>query len=103
MENARVLLQAIQGWKIAIPIFTTWPEGHAPFDLPLVFETQTARDHGQQVLQQHSVYCPVEWVCHTADTTATDLSSRILSIPIDHRYGRDDMERIVTALLTVRL
>ena len=101
IENACVLLQALDGWKTATPVFTKWPPGHAPFDLPLILRDQMARDHCQRALQEQNIFCPVEWVCDTPDTVATDLSSRILSIPIDHRYTRADMARISSALLKV--
>ena len=102
IRNARTLLQSLDGWTTADPAFKTWPEGHAPFDVPLVFSTETARDHCQRVLQQHEIFCPVEWVCATTDSVASELSSRILSIPIDYRYTKEDMDRIAAVLLEVR-
>ncbi|HYM79311.1 MAG TPA: hypothetical protein VE377_25265 [Candidatus Dormibacteraeota bacterium] len=101
IENACTLLQSLQGWKMAAPVFTKWPEGHAPFDLPLVFREQAARDDCQRALQQENVFCPVEWVSDTPDADASDLSSRILSVPVDHRYTRDDMARVSAALWKV--
>jgi hypothetical protein len=101
IENARVLLQALEGWAVAKPAFREWPEGHAPFDVPFVFSSQTERDYYQHVLQQHEIFCPVEWICDTPDRAATELSLRILSIPVDHRYAREDMERIAATMLAV--
>jgi hypothetical protein len=99
IENARTLLQALASWTTAKPAFRDWPKGHAPFDVPWVFPSQSERDYCQHLLQQRDIFCPVEWPCDTPDTVATDLSSRILSIPIDHRYTREDMERIAAAVL----
>jgi len=101
IENTRGLLRSLEGWKTAVPVFTTWPEGHAPFDVPLVFPDQTARDQCQRELQSQNIFCPVEWVCDTPDQVASDLSSRILSIPTDCRYTAEDMARISSALLRI--
>lgn len=101
VENACALLQALEGWKSAVPVFTRWPKGHAPFDLPLVFSNSEARDRFQRALQEQDIFCPVEWVCDTSDAAASELSSRILSIPIDHRYTVDDMAKVSAALLNI--
>ncbi len=102
VENARTLLELLEDWAVAKPAFHHWPEGHAPFDVALVFENREHRDHYQRSLQREDIYCPVEWVCDTADIDAMDLSSRILNVPIDHRYGREDMKKIAAAILGVQ-
>jgi hypothetical protein len=102
MENARTLLEVLEHWEVAKPAFQDWPEGHAPFDIALVFGNREQRDHYQISLQREDIYCPVEWVCDTADRNAMDLSSRILNVPIDHRYGREDMKKIAAAILAVK-
>lgn len=101
IENARALLEAIDGWRIGRPVFTKWPQGSAPFDVPVVFQDATARDKFQQRLREQNIFCPVEWVCETSDPDASDLSSRILSIPIDHRYSPEDMSRISSVLVGI--
>ena len=102
-QNARTLLKALEGWKVAARVFTGWPEGHAPFDVPLVFQSREARDGCQRGLRELNIFCPVEWVCDTADSQATELSSRILSVPIDHRYCDEDIQQLANALLTVQI
>lgn len=102
VENARKLLDLTAGWNAAVPVFTTWPDGNAPFDLPFVFKNLRARDNCQRILQQQNIFCPVEWVCDTPDPEATELSSRILSVPIDYRYTTEDMARVADVLLTVK-
>ncbi len=101
VQNARSLLYLLRDWRGGEPLFTTWPDGHAPFDLPFVFASEQERDFYQSSLQKEDIYCPVEWVCETADRNAADLSSRILSIPIDHRYNSDDMERIAGVMMHI--
>ena len=98
-ENAHSLLSLVSGFLIAEPAFRSWPDGHAPFDLPFVFRSKADRDWFQQTMQQEEIYLPVEWPCDTPDPNARNLASRILNIPIDYRYSRGDMERIAAAML----
>ena len=101
IENAHTLLDGLEGWDAAKPAFSSCPAGHAPFDLPYVFPSESVRDFYQQALQQQNIFCPVEWPADTSDRNATELSSCILSIPIDHRYSKIDMEKIATAALSI--
>jgi len=97
-ENARVLLGLLNSWRDAQPVYTQWPEGHAPFDLPLVFGTQEERDCCQHIMQQNDIYCSVEWICDADDVNAIALSKTILSMPLDYRYDEQVMKRIATGL-----
>jgi len=97
--NARRLLQLLGEWKLAAPLYRAWPEDHAPFDLPLVFAAGSERDRWQQRLREESIFCPVEWIPETDDANAADLASRILSLPLDHRYTPEEMEQIAGVLL----
>jgi hypothetical protein len=98
VANTRLLITLLSEVADAQPAFRSWPEGHAPFDLPLVFPSTAARDHYQDAMRKENIYCPVEWVCDTADPGAKDLSSRILSISTDHRYSETDMRRIAEVM-----
>ena len=101
VQNARALLASLADWNHAEPIYRSWPTTHAPFTFPLVFKNQAHRDFYQSCLQRQDVYCPVEWVCETSDANARELSSRILSLPVDHRYGDEDMKRIGDVLRSI--
>jgi hypothetical protein len=101
VRNAQLLLEKLKGWQVAQPVFKTWPAGHAPFDVPVVFPSQAEKDRYQRILTEQNIFCPVEWVCDTPDAQATDLSARILSLPIDHRYDAQDIDRIASAVLAV--
>jgi hypothetical protein len=101
VQNACTLLGLLADWKRAEPIYRTWPAAHAPFTFPLEFANQAYRDFYQICLQRQDVYCPVEWVCETSDVNADQLSSRILSIPIDHRYDDEDMKRIANVIRSI--
>lgn len=83
----------------ARPVFSSWPEGAAPLGVVLEFPSQHLRDACRLKLQQENVYCPVHWpalpCCHPADA---ELAARILTLPTDFRYGREDMEKIAAIL-----
>ena len=98
--NAQRLLDSLSEWKGADPLYRSWPENHAPFDLPLVFADSGERDRWQQLLREENIFCPVEWIPETDDTNAADLASRILSLPLDHRYLPEEMEQIAGVLLS---
>jgi hypothetical protein len=99
--NTQLLLRFLDNFAEAEPAFRAWPEGHAPFDLPLVFPSTADRDHYQEALRKENIYCPVEWVCNTADPGAKHLSAHILSIPTDHRYSEKEMRRMADAIMRV--
>ena len=98
LENAQYLLERLDSLESAELVFRRWPEGAVPFVVLLTFLAQSERDACQASLRRRNIYCPVHWVCQTDDVQARDLSSRILSLPIDQRYGRDEMRRMAAAL-----
>jgi hypothetical protein len=95
--NARHLAGDLRG--NAECLAEQWSEGAAPFALPILFPSQAERDACQALLQKNRIYCPVHWVCQTSDPAATGLSKRVLSLPVDQRYTRIDMERISRVML----
>lgn len=70
-----------------------------PLYLPLYVENRKSL---QSLFIQNSIYAPIVWpkpeclvnVCKNAE----DLYNHILCIPIDQRYGLDDMERLLKIL-----
>jgi hypothetical protein len=98
LDNANHLRQRIFGLPCAEPLFQSWPPGSVPFVFPLVFGSTAARDACQAHLRRNRIYCPVHWICDTNDAEALDLSGRILSLPVDQRYGRQEMNRLADVL-----
>lgn len=96
--NARHLLNKLRNVERVDCMIPRWPDEAVPFALPILFRSRRERDECQLLLQQHKIYCPVHWVCKTSDAGALNLSARILSLPIDQRYGDLDMEHIAEAL-----
>jgi len=99
LSNARHLLNNLGNIQHIDCMISRWQDGAVPFALPIVFRSRRERDECQALLQQHRIYCPVHWVCRTADAEAVDLSERILSLPVDQRYTETDMDRISEVML----
>lgn len=97
--NARLLAGNLRHSDRIHCMFEIWPEGMAPFALPITFSTEQERDACQALLQKNRIYCPVHWVCQTSDSEALALSRTILSLPVDQRYTDRDIDCISRVLL----
>ncbi len=93
-RNAHHIMTALSDVDDADFLFPDPPANAAPFTVPLVFSSERERDAVQSRFQKNRIYCPVHWVCQTADRDALNLSRRILSLPVDQRYTCSDMDRI---------
>jgi len=99
-QNVRQLVWGLKGWRAAVPLFSTWPRGGAPLGLVLVFKSGAERTHWRSWLQTQDIYCPIHWSGgNVAFYDSCDLSSRVLTIPTDHRYSIEDMNRVAEKLL----
>jgi len=97
--NLRCLLARLGDLDSAKLLFRTWPHRSVPFAVALIFSSQAERDDCQAYLIQNQIYCPVHWPCSTDQPHALELSSRILSLPVDQRYAQQDMDRLAGILL----
>lgn len=97
--NVRCLLGRLSDLGSPELLFRSWPHGSVPFAVALIFSSQAERDDCQAHLIQNRIYCPVHWPCNTDQPHALELSLRILSLPVDHRYTQDDMDRLADVLL----
>ena len=80
-------------------LFVDWPIGHCPFNAIVVFPSETLREQFRSQLLAEGIYVTVHWVVGTeASFHSLDLSRRILTIPVDQRYGLEDLQRIVSVL-----
>ena len=98
-ENYDVLLNhlhAIPGLSI---LFSSLPDNVTPLYFPILVDD---REQWQNLLADNDIYAPVVWpkadrgleICTNSQT----IYDKILCIPIDQRYGVDDMERIVNVI-----
>jgi len=98
-ENTARLLQALEGWTAAQPLFRSWPANAVPFAAVLVFPSQPVRDEYRAYLTSRSVYCPIHWEAQrSASEEVRELASCVLTIPTDQRYTAADMERVADIL-----
>lgn len=99
-RNVRRLLELLDGWRPAEPLFTRWPRGSVPLGAVLVFRRHAGRDRYRELLRRNNVYCPVHWeAARSSSAAARDLAARILTIPADQRYMPADMDIIASLLL----
>jgi hypothetical protein len=104
-RNAHALIGALAvrspGWQV----LTGGSAGAAPFRVQLLCASETERDALLAHLAGHGIFAPVHWrqdrdgVC-SGDAEAVDLAARILTLPVDHRCGPDDVRRVAEVLGT---
>lgn len=96
-ENYRTLLEGLKDCPGVRPLFSALPETAVPLYFPLWVEGDRAAL--QAHLRDASIYAPVVWprpdwlppVCEEAEA----FYEHLLCLPVDQRYGRDDMARTV--------
>lgn len=72
-------------------------------DVPLYFVMLLKeRDELQNHLRSHDIYAPIVWpkadVCPDICNEAQIIYDNVLCLPIDQRYGADDIERIIKVI-----
>lgn len=100
-QNFQYLLGRSVEWPSDVkPVFTQVYEDDVPLGFP-VFCSQ--RDSLRRFLIERRIYPPVHWPLNPEIArrypVSADVSDRILTIPCDHRYGPDDMDRIARAIV----
>lgn len=84
------------------PLFRSWPEGATPFNYVIATHDAEIRGNLRRHLIEHRVYPAVHWIQQgsfaSPDPASIDLGNRLLTIPVDHRYDEDDLERLVGIL-----
>lgn len=98
-ENVRLLLELLKESTNVKSLFSDWPLGHCPFNVVLVFKTNEGREIFRSRIISKGIFTPVHWVLDLdKDGHAFDLSSCILTIPVDHRYSAADMHFIADTI-----
>jgi hypothetical protein len=85
-------------------LFSSYSNNVVPFNVILVFKNHEIRNQLRHFLIQNQVYVAVHWQQDPTQITSNDhdtidLSERILTIPADYRYDREDLD-IISALVT---
>lgn len=89
--------------SLGVPLIAQLPEGVSPLVFPLRVR-EKKRDQLSRQLQSQKVFCPIHWhlpqeVQVTEFPEAHQISKEILSLPIDQRYNKDDMNSLIDQLL----
>lgn len=97
--NYKVLLDGFQNVSGIKVIFDYLPEDVTPLYFPILVDE---REPFQDLLADKDIYAPVVWPkadhCPDIDDNSQTIYDKILCIPVDQRYGTDDMERIVKVM-----
>ena len=98
-DNYKVLMEGIRNVAGIKVIFDTFPDDVVPLYFPILVED---REEIQTLLADNDIYAPIVWPkagnCPMIGDIANSIYKKILCIPIDQRYGRDDMQRIVSVI-----
>jgi dTDP-4-amino-4,6-dideoxygalactose transaminase len=83
-----------------IALFPNINYGVIPLGYPIILPN---RDKVREILFSHNIYPPIHWsiegVVPKLFHQSHQLSSRIMTLPCDHRYNSRDMERMVKIIL----
>ncbi|MGX6603140.1 hypothetical protein ACWKSP_13510 [Micromonosporaceae bacterium Da 78-11] len=100
-RNAEAMIDALPAatgaWRVR-PV-----GGTAPFRVQLVCRSEPVRDAVLDLLARDGIFAPVHWRqdrsgLWSGDAEAADLAGRMLTLPVDHRCGPDDIRRIAAVL-----
>lgn len=108
-ENGRRLHARFEGERPewAEPLLPAPGERDAPSFLPLRCRDRAYRDGLQGHLGRDGIFCAIHWnlpssVPEDACAWSHDLASRILCLPLDHRCGMEEMDRMHARVLAFR-
>jgi hypothetical protein len=98
-KNVRLFLDLVSGHSGIEPLFVNWPTDHCPFNAILVFPSETHREVSRLSLIAENIYPPIHWMpLPGASARSLDLARRILTVPLDQRYGSQDVHRVASIL-----
>lgn len=101
-ENYEIIARGLLGVNGIKVIFETIDVDEVPLYCPILCND---RQTVQKELVKNSIYAPIVWpkadCCPQVDEDTDYIYEHILCIPIDQRYGIDDMERIVNVIKSI--
>jgi len=93
VRNAEVLVELLDG---RYPIINPPTHGTVPSNLVIRVEDPRRL---QRALAEQRIFAPIHWPVSPVCTDKVLWPCDLLSLPIDHRYVEDDMERIASLLV----
>lgn len=94
LNNARYLLEELKkiGFKSILPL----NDDHVPLFIPITLDN---RDVVRKAMFQKEIFCPVHWPLEGLDLQrGRVMAEKELSLIIDQRYGRKEMDEIIVVL-----
>jgi hypothetical protein len=85
------------------PVFQTLPDSVVPLGFAVRLPN---RDRVRAQLAQHRIFCPVHWplpkqIDRSEFPVSAELSDTLMTLPIDQRYGDEDMIRLAKVVREV--
>lgn len=98
-SNYKMLLKAIKKIKYITPVLNLELDGCTPLYFPIYVEH---REKLQAYLKDYRIYCPIIWrkppQLSVEDKETNYMYKHMLCIPIDQRYGVEEMNKIIDVL-----
>lgn len=95
VEHAKGLSFSSFGCRLG---YTSWPEGHCPFNPLLVFRDEYTRNLCRDHLVENRVYAPIHWPNQPGIPAPDGGTQYLLTIPLDFRCTADDVHRVLNVL-----
>lgn len=94
LNNARYLVDEMK--KIGIEPLFPLKEDYVPLFVPIILKN---RDEVRKAMFQKEIFCPVHWPLDGMEIErGAQMSKEELSLIIDQRYGRKEMDEIITLI-----
>ena len=94
LNNAKYLIEQLD--KVGIKPLLPLTEDHVPLFIPIVLNN---RDEVRKRMFQNEIFCPVHWPLEGLDLKRGKVMAKTeLSLIIDQRYGRKEMDEILKSL-----
>lgn len=97
-ENWNYIYNALKHTPL-MPLNDSCADGFVPFTFPVLAGD---RDRLRNYLMEHNIYCAVHWPIKTKEQKSFDtsryISEHILSLPIDQRYGPEELDYMLKVI-----
>ena len=94
LNNATYLLEQLK--QLGIKPLLSLTENHVPLFVPIVLKN---RDEIRKTMFQKEIFCPVHWPLDGMEIKRGEqMANEELSLIIDQRYGRKEMDEIIKVL-----
>lgn len=94
LNNAHYLLEELR--KIGVEPILPIQDGYVPLFIPILLEN---RDAVRKAMFQKDIFCPVHWPLEGMNLRRGKImAEKELSLIIDQRYGRKEMDEIIAVL-----